>query len=65
MENGKVDGNRPRRHAQTHTRTPARASELESVRNFARPLYRSVGASVCVSLVIVANLVTNKHILYV
>lgn len=47
--------------------------ELESVKNFARPLYRCVRVCVshcisvcrCVSLVIVANLVTNKHILYV
>lgn len=66
MQNGKVDGNRPRTHAHTHT-LYTHLHELESVKNFARPLYRCVCACVCrcVSLVIVANLVTNKHILYV
>lgn len=70
MQNGKVDGNRPR----THPHTPyTHLHELESVKNFAQPLYRCVcvcvchciGVCRCVSLVIVANLVTNKHILYV
>lgn len=70
MQNGKVDGDRPRTHTHAHY---THLHELESVKNFARPLYRCVCACVChcisvcrcVSLVIVANLVTNKHILYV
>lgn len=37
MENGKVDGNRPRTRLYTHLH------ELESVKNFARSLYRCVG----------------------
>lgn len=68
MQNGKVDGNRPRTH--THTRSTHTCTNLKVSKTLLGLcidvcVCHCISVFRCVSLVIVANLVTNKHILYV